>query len=128
MRDRTLPLVQREFVLQTPSKNRHGQRQQAKRKQESAIAFSSRIAGKLQACSPLPIPLRNLGIADLPATGLIHSPNTNLSDAFRSIRVGCDDYLLNPLCFGVSLQGVTRLFRRTFVLLSLLLLTLEVPG
>src|SRR5271156_1712355 len=39
-----------------------------------------------------------------------------------------DHRLLNPLCFGLSLKGVTRLFRRTFVLLSLLLLTGDVQG
>jgi hypothetical protein len=53
VRDRTFRLIQGELVLQAPSKNRHRQRQQAERKQESATAFSSRIARLLQACSPI---------------------------------------------------------------------------
>jgi hypothetical protein len=53
MRDRIFALVERELVLQAPSKNCHGQHQEAERKQHSATAIPRRIAKDQQACFPV---------------------------------------------------------------------------
>jgi len=46
MRNRIFPLVERELVLQAPSKNRHGEHQQPDREQDGTTAISGRIAQK----------------------------------------------------------------------------------